>query len=541
MKFILKLKKLQEKALSILYLTGCFIIRKYRKNKKKIVLATCKTRTFIKKYLSKIYIKNKNSLLNKINSKKIKINKAKQEISGLSFEEKLTLAANKIWAARISLFQYSAPILSAFLLIYCVNHFNAKTWAIMVEYDDNVIGYVNSENDFIKAQRDVEQRIVNEEYIAPEKPNTKFTLMSVAPEQVIDSFSLSNQIIKASGNEIEDASGLYVDGKFLGAVKEPNALLATMDSILEPYRKDNPEAKVSFANKIELKEGLYPVSGVVDLNKLNNVISSEIEGETLYTVEEGDSPWAISDKTDVPYQQLLSLNPNIKTKLMPGQEVVLSQAKSYLDVKITKEETHIESIAYDTEKVSDSKALKGFSAIVKEGIKGEKEVVSQTTYINGKAISSEVISEKIIKEPKSQVVSYGTNVLSNSQASSTALMWPVYGGKWKITCGWYGYSGHKAIDMASSYGTPIMAAASGTVVMAANSYTGYGRYIIIDHGSGVQTLYAHNSQLLVKPGDKVLQGQVIAKMGSTGNSSGNHCHFEVRIYGRYVNPINYLP
>lgn len=523
------------------YIIGSKIIRKTRRIKKRIITISKKLTFSAKKNTFYAINKANEKITYSIKDKKRKFKEIKENYHMLSGKEKYTYSLKHFFVFSKSMFNYIAPIFCFFILLSCFKHFDAKTWAIQVEYNDTVIGVINSEKDYISAQRDVESRIVSDDYIVPDKPGTDFTLVCVEPAQIMDSFSLSNQIIKASGNEIESASGLYVDGEFLGAVKDSNMLLDEMDNMLEPFREINPDAKVTFANKIELKEGLYPVSGIVDTAKIARTISSEIEGETVYTVEEGDSAWAISSKTNTPLQQLLSLNPSINKRLMPGEEVVISQAKSYLDVKITKKETYSQPIAYDTEKVSDNNALKGFSAIVEPGEKGEKQITAEVTYINGKAISSTVISEEVVKEPKTQVVSYGTNVLSSSSSNTTALIWPVYGGKYLISCGWYGYYGHKAIDMASSYGTPIMAAASGTVVAALNTYTGYGRYIIIDHGSGVQTLYAHNSQLLVKAGDYVEQGQIIAKMGSTGNSSGNHCHFEVRINGRYVNPINYLP
>ena len=86
----------------------------------------------------------------------------------------------------------------------------------------------------------------------------------------------------------------------------------------------------------------------------------------------------------------------------------------------------------------------------------------------------------------------------------------------------------------------MYAAASGTVILVRYLNYSYGRYLIIDHGDGLSTLYAHNSQILVNVGDKVSAGQVVAKSGSTGNSTGPHCHFEVRVNGSQVNPLNYL-
>lgn len=99
---------------------------------------------------------------------------------------------------------------------------------------------------------------------------------------------------------------------------------------------------------------------------------------------------------------------------------------------------------------------------------------------------------------------------------------------------------HKGIDIGAPKGTPIKATASGTVLHSGNKNDGYGNYVILSHGNGVQTYYAHCSELLVSKGQSVEQGQVIAKVGSTGISTGNHLHFEVRINGVAQNPQNYV-
>ena len=112
-----------------------------------------------------------------------------------------------------------------------------------------------------------------------------------------------------------------------------------------------------------------------------------------------------------------------------------------------------------------------------------------------------------------------------------------------VSAGYPNYSSggyHGGIDFPVRTGSNVYAAASGTVILVKYLNYSYGRYIIIDHGNGLSTLYAHNSSIEVSVGDKVSRGQVIAHSGSTGNSTGPHCHFEVRVNGSRVNPNNYL-
>ena len=98
---------------------------------------------------------------------------------------------------------------------------------------------------------------------------------------------------------------------------------------------------------------------------------------------------------------------------------------------------------------------------------------------------------------------------------------------------------HKGVDIGASSGSDILAAASGTVTISTYSYSA-GNYIMINHGGGVSTVYMHCSKLLVSVGETVKKGQVIAKVGSTGYSTGPHLHFGVRVNGAYVNPSQYV-
>jgi murein DD-endopeptidase MepM/ murein hydrolase activator NlpD len=101
-----------------------------------------------------------------------------------------------------------------------------------------------------------------------------------------------------------------------------------------------------------------------------------------------------------------------------------------------------------------------------------------------------------------------------------------------------GYEFHTGVDKANSRGTPIKAAADGIVVHAGWDSGGYGNLVMIDHGNGYVSLYGHNSKIAVTVGEKVERGQVVSYMGSTGRSTGNHCHFEVRYHGKPISPYS---
>jgi murein DD-endopeptidase MepM/ murein hydrolase activator NlpD len=127
---------------------------------------------------------------------------------------------------------------------------------------------------------------------------------------------------------------------------------------------------------------------------------------------------------------------------------------------------------------------------------------------------------------------------SAAAPSASGFIWPAQG---TLTSSFGPRWGriHEGIDIAGGSGSPIVASASGTVIVAGWS-GGYGNLVVIDHGSGMSTAYAHNSSIAVSVGQRVSQGSVIAGMGTTGNSTGVHSHFEVRVNGAAVDPMGYL-
>lgn len=132
----------------------------------------------------------------------------------------------------------------------------------------------------------------------------------------------------------------------------------------------------------------------------------------------------------------------------------------------------------------------------------------------------------------------------NARLNATPSLWPANGDVtsrfgWRSSPFGGGSDWHPGIDIANSTGTPIVAAAAGQVIYS-GWYSGYGKMVQIDHGNGIVTIYAHNSQNNVREGQQVEKGEVIAYMGSTGWSTGSHVHYEIRVNGTAVNPANFL-
>ena len=163
-------------------------------------------------------------------------------------------------------------------------------------------------------------------------------------------------------------------------------------------------------------------------------------------------------------------------------------------------------------------------------------------------------NDKKEKDAKTKIEKQNTNIIKNirkggtvstSSSSNASAMFgslsfrrPLNSSR--ISAGYLGYPGHRGIDFPSPQGTPVMAAEAGTVTTVLYSNKSYGNRVIIDHGNGISTLYGHNSTISVSLGQRVSKGQTIAGVGSTGRSTGNHVHFEIRINGKPINPTSYV-
>ena len=442
---------------------------------------------------------------------------------------------------------YALPALGIFVLSLTVFVFSQLTFELIVEYDGITIGCIKHERVYDSAEQQLMQRVLFEEdddvEIVP-----KFKVAVVNANSFLTSDQVTDKLIEASSSVIDEASGLYVDNVLVGAVKEKEELEKTLESILAKYKSDDPDEIVAFVKDVQIKEGLYPVSSIIGMDELNEKITGENSAEIVYTVSKGDTPYTVAQKAGISLNTFYALNPITKTTFVVGQKVTIASSEPFLSVKVQKYEKVREEVAYKTVTTKNNSYYTSYRKVTRKGKNGVNEVTYLVTYLNGVATEKEIADTKVLSQPVDEKVTVGTKVASNmvsgSKPASTgngrvpAFIWPTSG---RISCRWWGYYNHRGLDIAAPSGTPIYAAASGTVISYRNLRNGYGRHIIIDHGNGVQTLYAHTSAVYVSVGQKVTRGQKVAAVGRTGWATGNHLHFGVMINGVYKNPELYLP
>lgn len=455
--------------------------------------------------------------------------------------------AGGIWGRRgafVVAFNYTAPIVCIVFLFNLVGFASNVSYVVNVSFDGTVVGYVENENIYDEAEEIMQKRITYMDGNPHVELSPTLSVERDMKTETLNAYELADILLEHTNVDVEDAYGLYIDDYFYGAVLDKKPIEDTLESLLDKYR-ENKDDEVSFAKDITFAPGLYIAESIIDADLIISEITKMEQENAYYTVKEGDAPTSIADKLDIPYKELKALNPDIEDNLPIGRKLLINKEKPFLDVNVTRIEKYNTSIKYETIEVKDSNKYKGVKTVINDGKKGKAKVTAKVTYTNGYETSRTVLEKTVVSEPVAKKVSIGTrdplpNVPhSTASAGSKMFIWPVGGGKVSSPYGYRGGNIHKGLDISAPYGTPIYAGASGTVV-SSGWYTGYGKQILIDHGGGVVTRYAHCSSLAVSAGEKVIQGQYIGAIGSTGNSTGNHLHFEVLVNGMHQNPVNYI-
>ncbi|MGM0715385.1 peptidoglycan DD-metalloendopeptidase family protein [Brevibacillus parabrevis] len=340
--------------------------------------------------------------------------------------------------------------------------------------------------------------------------------------------------VEVGGNIIGYAANQQEIDKALSQLKQQYVGNSKSNVAAASLEEQTKVKQVKFKENVGTGQSSAPASEILSTDELIQVFSNGLMTPTIHTVSEGDCLGCIANKYGVKLSDILDSNPglNENSLLQIGQQINVTVSKPLLTVEVTEEVVKNERIPFNLVTRTTDKLPRGETRVIQPGAEGTKRVTYQIIKENGKTVERKVIQEETVTKPNTKIVERGTKVVS----ATGNMTWPAngvltsrYGQRWGRL--------HKGLDIAGS--GSIRATESGKVVLA-GWYGDYGKAVIIDHGNGVQTLYGHMKSLRVSEGEQVSKGTSIGIMGSTGDSTGIHVHFEVRKGGQVQNPMNYL-
>lgn len=469
------------------------------------------------------------------------------------------------------------PVVSALLLYGTVRYWSRVSFGLAVEYQGKDLGYITDEAIFKAGADMASDRIISTDAHTFQVERTpRLTLAVVQEDDFLSETQVCDKILQTSGDEIAQMSGLYVDGEFEGALESRVGLDNLLQSILDQYTADegmtttvanHSEAKVleqkaEFIQKVEVIDGLYPVSAVLSANAMRTKLTADSVVNRYYTVVAGDTLSQIARINNMTLTELYAMNSGISDTIIVGDQIRVQRAQPFLRVQVVQKIRYTESVPYKTVEQTSSSYYVGDRHVRVTGRAGSQTVTAEVTLVDGVAESIETLNTVVTRNPVDEVVVVGSKTHSSSHSSSSSshhtypsgpttgsgnFMWPVPSSH--LIYSGYGYRHghfHKGIDIAGHniYGKSVLAADGGRVIQTNHSdgpgYDSYGNYVLIDHGNGFMTMYAHMSAVYVSTGSRVSKGQTIGAVGSTGRSTGPHLHFEIRYHGSSISPTHYV-
>lgn len=381
-----------------------------------------------------------------------------------------------------------APVLAAVVLVLTVCFWTCNDSPLTVNVGGEYIATIDSEKVLTQASAQMHNALsgtdTNE---ASTVPVMQMGLPSIAGTRTSSATDVYEKLVVFNDGIAYNVSGLYVDGVFYGATEDAEGLSNALTQILQDAKARYDETTTTtFNNDVRVETGVYSVSSLMSAQTL---------------VESAKQNFSIRLETDLVTEY---------------------------------------AVPYDTFYEYDGTLPDTHKEVLKPGKNGTQSVFSRLVYVDGMLVDNVVQSATIIEEPITAVVRVGTQL---SYEGTGEFLWPVpythyitspFGPRWGTI--------HKGIDISWSgiHGQDIVASDSGTVTWAGYDNSGYGYYVIIDHGNGYKTLYGHACAVYVSIGDKVRKGDTIAGVGSTGYSTGDHLHFEIIKNGVEMDPQLYV-
>ncbi len=448
----------------------------------------------------------------------------------------------------------AVPLAAVVICVLVVREKSDFSYGISVVFKGEALGIVQDEDDFDKAVASIGNRVLaatGETYRVDVEPI--FELVTVPGDYSFASVGdLEQGIIGQSPELFRESAGLYINGELIAVTDRPEVVEMLMNTLkneaAELYKDmdltDAKEVTVDFVDDVKLTEGLYPVTARKTVAEIESIFRSLVNEEEVYTVQSGDSPKRIASKFDLSLKELYAMNPGMEGGSMyPGDQVVIGLEKAYLPICLSYVSTYEEETAIPIVYIDSDDLYMGVTKKKTDGEAGIDRVTAKITYVNGVETARLVQETVSVKEAVASEVYKGTQRGNTLPTIRGFYIRPINGGR--ITSRYGNRKNpfdssknnfHSGQDIAAPKNTPIYAARTGVVTFMGVSGS-YGNLVKIDHGDGYVTFYGHCNGFAsgVKVGDRVEVGTHIAYVGSTGRSTGNHVHFELRYNNQSVN------
>lgn len=482
-------------------------------------------------------------------------NPKKGFLASVSFVGKLLFGKKGI---AVLLFNFAIPVISIFFLLSVISYASSINYAVKLSVNGTFLGYIENEQVYLDAMEVLDDRL---NYLGGNveiKVNPSYSIQQIGYSETLTKYQIADLILQNSGVSLDYGYGFYINDVFYGALLDFTKTKGVLDSLLANYKTESEDEKINFVDTIRYDEaGLYLTDSIIDEDWLiNNVLTSTKQQASYYTAVENDSPFVISEKVGLTFEELDRMNPGFsENDVHIGDRIKISEEIPFLSISTTRTEVYsITDVPYDTETVDDPYTYIGSSKEIQKGQYGENRITADVTYVNNIETGRNITQVVSVKDPVTQIISVGAKptpegTFITGYAPYGKLMWPLQRGsgvisQWSYWDGGYVIpSPHLGIDISSiPYQENVYASASGIVTYAGWS-SGLGNYVSIYHEDlGLTTGYAHNSSIFVKKGQRVSQGECIAAAGNTGRAQGIHVHFTVQLGngGTHVNPREYL-
>ncbi|MCI8284296.1 MAG: peptidoglycan DD-metalloendopeptidase family protein [Firmicutes bacterium] len=454
-------------------------------------------------------------------------------------------------------------------VVCCIMMFSAAVNACTVynySYHGTELGAVKDKTQIETAVQQVSENVsadMNVDVDVKAEPEVDITYeKQFSIKAAVDSSDAVANKLMDLGDLEGDGFAIQVNGRTVALVDTRETADKILKTIKENYCTIDPE-ETEEALEVSAEQAINPeeTRNLILADSANNgtgiVASGEFEGsEAAVPAMAGEYSgidfWAGDPEEltgisidNVEFQEEITIEP-VTAKVSSFKDfdsaidlfVDKNGASKLITVETTELDVYDVEVPFGTVTEETEELYEGETQVLSEGILGVNKVVAKVVCDNGEEVERTVLDQDVVSIPVDEVILVGTKE-KPSWTPTGSFINPAngrlssrYGARWGRL--------HAGIDIAGSMGSDILAADGGTVVYSGYNANGYGNLVKIDHGNGTQTWYAHNSELLVSAGDKVYQGQPIAKLGNTGRSTGPHCHFEVRINGSAVDPLSYV-